>query len=255
MNLQDIPKETKVSLDPELERHVPNDGPHVVTLNQPSQKKGKSHNKPDISTSFHFTVNIPNKSLTRRHYRLLLETLLYEVIKSGIDLYQYMMIEHLMSLILGKKLNYLELGNEHERRLVSLSMSILRSLRNLSFEPDLKQRSLSKDIVEFILNNNLIMSERVYQSRKNYYLAQYYLEIKTVAVETIYERSGKSERYSSYCKGYGESHASSHYKKTQPSAELDGEEPVPKEITLKELQVLFSLTQLDLKTENLKRKS
>lgn len=52
-----------------------------------------------------------------------------------------------------------------------------------------------------------------------------YLKIETVPIEVLFERSGISKRYSSYCKGYGEGGSlSSKMKRTRPSAELDGED-------------------------------
>jgi len=87
-------------------------------------------------------------------------------------------------------------------------------------------------------------------------MPEIWLTIKTVDVDEIIERTGNTERYSSYCKGYGESHPSAHYKKTGPSAELDGESTeIPKEISLQELQKLLCLTQLNLKPKVIRRRS
>lgn len=243
------------SSHPMLERRVPNDGQHDVTLDpvRHSQKR-KSFGQPDISTQFHFTVGIGNKSLTRKHWRLMLEVCLYETLERGIDLFQYMTIEHLMSLLLGQKTDPFDLGNEHERRLTSLSMSILRSVREFEFSPHQAQKvQLCSALKEYITQTELIMDKRTYMSRKSFWNPEKWITITAVAVETIFERSGNSERYSSYCKGYGESHKSLHYKKTRPSAELDGEEPSPREIKLSEYQDLFNLNQLDLQLKMFKK--
>jgi len=167
-----------------------------------------------------------------------------------------MTIEHLMSLLFGQKTDPLDLGNEHERRLVSLSLSILRSVREFDFTPGETQKiQLSYELKEFILKTELIMDKRTYMSRKGHWNPEKWIRISTVAVETIFERSGNSERYSSYCKGYGESHKSLHYKKTRPSAELDGEEPEPREIRLSEYQDLFNLNQLELRLKMFQKKT
>jgi len=244
------------SSHPMLERHVPNDGQHQVTLNPTQYKKGIQSEKPDISSEFHFTVGIRNKSLTRKHWRLMLEVCLFETLESGINLFQYMTIEHLMSLLLGQKTDPLDLRNEHERRLTSLSMSILRSVREFEFSPGEKQKiQLSSELKKYISETELLMNRRTYMSRQAFWKPEKWILISAVAVETLFERSGNSERYSSYCKGYGESHKSLHYKKTLPSAELDGEEPNPREIRLSEYQDLFNLNQLDLKLKMFQKKT
>jgi hypothetical protein len=50
-----------------------------------------------------------------------------------------------------------------------------------------------------------------------------YLKVETEPLERLIERSGISQRYSSYCKGYGEGSPALRKRKTKFSAELDGE--------------------------------
>jgi len=253
------PNESEVPSQRKAKRPVPLDGSHGVALTQPKQKKEKSQKISDISTSVHITVQIKNKSLTRRHLRLMFEVLLYEIIEEGADFEQYLMLVHLMNLTFGQKVEPLDLNNEHERRLCLLSMIIMKSLSGETYDYVMgseEKIKLPEEVRNTILSNDLIMSRRTYMSRRNFWMPEIWLTIKTVDVDEIIERTGNTERYSSYCKGYGESHPSAHYKKTGPSAELDGESTeIPKEISLQELQKLLCLTQLNLKPKVIRRRS
>jgi len=250
--------ESEVPSQRKAKRPVPLDGSHAVALTQPRQKKGKALKLSDISTSVHITVQIRNKSLTRRHLRLMFEVLLYEIIMDGADFEKYLMLVHLMNLTFGQKIEPLDLNNEHERRLCLLSMIIMKALSGQEFDYVMSpkdNKQLPIEIKESILQNDLIMNRRTYMSRCDYWNPELWLTIRTVDVDEIIERSGNTERYSSYCKGYGESHPSAHFKKTGPSAELDGEtSEIPREITLKELKKLLCLTQLNLKPRRIKSK-
>lgn len=240
------------------ERLSPENGSHGVTLTQSKNRKERNTVKfTDISTGVYLTVKIPNGSLTRKHFRLMLDCLVYEIVTEGINLYQYLMLEHLMTILLGTKANPLELSNEHERRVTLLAQILMRDLRGLSFEPYEKSREfLSEDLISDLQFNNLVMSKRTYNSRKGLWSPEIHLKIRTVSVDTLIERSGKTFRYSSYCKGYGESHPSAHNQKTKPSFELDGADPrIPEDFSLKEIQNLLLLNQLELRTKSRKRKA
>lgn len=251
------PKNLSVSSSRKEERLSPENGSHGVALTQSRTAKGKSQSTSDISTSFHLTVRIANSSLTRKHYRLMLDCLVYEVVTEGINLYQYLMLEHLMSLLLGTKLTPLELSNEHERRVVLLAQILMRDLRGLTFEPYEKTKEfLTEDIVSDLQFYGLVMTKRTYNSRRGLWSPEKYLKIQTVSVDTIIDRSGKTERYSSYCKGYGESHPSAHNQKTKPSFELDGGDfKDPTDFSLEEIQRLLLLNQLELRTKSRRRKA
>jgi len=179
----------------------------------------------------------------------MLECLLFEIVYQGVNLEKYLMMEHLMSLLFGSKSDPLDLQNEHERRLVLLSMIIMRDLREKDFsslnEP---LEYLSEEISGEIQLNDLLMNERTYKSRIGYWNPERFLKIRIVSVDTLIDRSGNSERYSSYCKGYGESHPSAHYKKTPPSFELDGKNAKdPSDFSLNEICRLFVLNRLEIR--------
>lgn len=256
-NLDENQNSSQVSSSKKKRRLSPENGSHVVTLPQTSSVRKSTSKEPDISTAFYLTVKVANSSLTRKHFRLMLDCLLYEIVTEGIDIKKYLMLEHLMSTLLGSKLNPLDLSNENERRVTLIAQILMRDLRGLEFSAsDTQKVFLTKETIETLVSNDLIMSKRTYGSRRVYWDPGKFLSIKTVSVETIIERSGNSERYSSYCKGYGESHQSAHNQKTKPSFELDGGDfKDPVDFRLQEIQRLLLLTQLELRTKNFIRKA
>lgn len=248
----------RVSSNPKTKKRLsPESGSHTVTLHRSPERRSRVLEKPDISTAFHLTVKVANSSLTRKHFRLMLDCLIYEIIVDGTDLKKYLMLEYLMSTLLGAKLHPLELSDKHERKLTLISQILMRDLRGVEFTLGNEDRyKLTDDTIRTLTENNLVMSKRTYGSRKMYWDPGKFLSIKTVSVETIIERSGNSERYSSYCKGYGESHQSAHYQKTKPSFELDGgdyRDPIA--FKLEEIQSLLLLTQLEVRTKFRRREA
>lgn len=251
-------KNSQVSSNPKTKKRLsPESGSHTVTLHRSPERRSSSLEKPDISTAFYLTVKVANSSLTRKHFRLMLDCLIYEIIVDGIDLKKYLMLEYLMTTLLGSKLDPMDLADKHERKLTLISQILMRDLRGLEYTLGNEVKyNLSDDTVRILTENNLVMSKRTYGSRRVYWDPGKFLSIKTVSVETIIERSGNSERYSSYCKGYGESHQSAHYQKTKPSFELDGGDyRNPVDLTLQEIQSLLLLTQLEVRTKFRRRKA
>lgn len=239
-----------------LKRPGSPNGSHGVALTQSSVKKQRSERVTIRTTEVHLTVRIANKSLTRRHFRLILDVLLYEIVTEGITLERYLLLVHMYQTLLGQKLDALDLNNEHERRLILLSEVIMKSLADKEFEIWLPKQVIPEDLAKEIIDSNLIMTKRTYNSRKGHWNPELWMTVRPVGIDSIIERSGNSERYSAYCKGYGESHPSAHYKKTRPSAELDGEESKqPEDISLLELRQLLILTKLNLKPKASRVKS
>jgi len=233
----------------QAERSSPTNGSHGVALNQSNSKRlSKRENILLLPTEVHLTVRISNKSLTRRHLRLILETLLYEIFDTGISLEKYLMLVFLYQNLLGQKTEPLDLQTDHERRLCLLTEIVMLDLSAKSFEIGLPMQILSEDLRKEVLENELLMSKRTYNSRKYHWLSENWLLVRPVGIDSLIERSGNSIRYSSYCKGYGESHPSAHFKKTKPSVELDGkDQSEPQVLRLKELQKLLILSRLRLK--------
>jgi hypothetical protein len=233
----------------EMERPSPTNGSHAVALTQSSMKKRSNReNILILSTDIHLTVRIGNRSLTRRHLRLILDVLLYEIFLEGITLERYLLLVHLYQNLLGQKTEPLDLAVDHERRLCLLSEIIMLDLSDKDFCLGDPIVVLSEELRKEVLSSDLIMSNRTYNSRKYHWAPEKWLTVRPVGIDTLIERSGNSQRYSSYCKGYGESHPSAHLKKTKSSVELDGEDAKePQVIRLSELSQLLILNRLRLK--------
>lgn len=232
-----------------MERPSPTNGSHGVALNRTRvEKKRTKENILILPTDVHLTVRIANRSLTRRHLRLILDVLLYEIVQQGITLSRYLLLVHLYENLLGQKTDPLDLQIDHERRLCCLSEVIMLDQSGKEFDIELPASVLSEELRKEILEGNLIMSERTYNSRKYHWNPETWLTIRPVGIDSLIERSGNSQRYSSYCKGYGESHPSAHLKKTKSSVELDGEDAKePIAFRLEELKQLLILNRLRLR--------
>jgi hypothetical protein len=232
-----------------MERSSPKNGSHGVTLNQSSGKRREKRERITIQSSeVCLTVRIANRSLTRRHLRLMLEVLLYEIVESGISLERYLLLVHLYQNLMGQKSEPLDLAIDHERRLCLLSEIIMLDLSEKTFNALGPIRCLTEDLRNEILDNDLIMNKRTYNSRRGHWCPENWLTVRPVEIDSLIERNGYSSRYSSYTKGYGESHPDAHIKKTKPSVELDGEEAKePEPIRLSELRQLLTLNRLRLK--------
>lgn len=208
-----------------------------------------------ISTDFQLTARL-KISLERRLRSLLLEVLLYQAIHFGVNFKMYLSMEFLLSSLIGGKLDPRDLKDPNERRVCSLTYQVLGLLRKnyLSFdELDL----IPKRVCQEIISRKLVMDSRTYSSRFQHFRPERFLEVRAVPLESIMERSkGTSKRYSSYTKGYGESHPSAHRQSTKPSAELDGEDSDRvQELSLKDLITLLYLNVLDLERRSLKRET
>lgn len=228
-------------------------GPHGVALTQTSQEGKGERSKPQ-STEVTLTVQITNKSLTRKHLRMVLDVLLYEIVKRGATLQEMLFLVHLYQLLIGSKDYPVELNDEHERRLCLLSEIIIKALSGKDLETDKGRQVVEDSLSRELIDSGFIMNERTYQSRRGHWDPAKWMKIRAVGLDSFIERSEKTERYSSYCKGYGESHPSTHKRKTRPSAELDGQEPEPQAIRLSELKRLLYLNQLNLKPKRQKEK-
>jgi len=248
-NDSELPPQRKVK------RPVSPNGSHGVALTQTSQKQ-KSQRVTVQPTEITLTVRISNKSLTLRHFRLILEVLIYEIVTDGCTLARMMLLVHLYQQLMGSKTSPVDLNDEHTRRLCLLSEIIIKDLSDKEFDHEMPTICLTTELRKEIIESNLIMTKRTYMSRKGHWSPENWMIIRPVGIDSFIDRNGTSERYSGYCKGYGESHPSAHYKKTRPSAELDGEEAQdPQPIRLQELSNLIILNKLNLKPKKKKRQS
>jgi len=196
-------------------------GPHGMALNRPfgleeSEKKISDQS----SCEFHLTVRF-RYTLTDRQCSLLLDVLNYQALTFGISFNMYLAIWTLYSRLLGSSKNASEVENDITKVTVMVSELILRSLHKHYFNLSPGSFVHLPEHLKEILSPGL-MSKRTYGSRFIAWRPEHFLEILTVPVEHQFLDSERfSIPYSSYCKGYGESHPSTHRHKTRFSAELD----------------------------------
>lgn len=198
-----------------------------------------------ISSDYQLTVR-PKVDLSRYQMSMLLEIKCSEVVEFGIDFVGWLVIEYLFSKLLGSKKVW-EVREKTERRVLTLSNMILLGSQNTWL--NLGERTqLDKNLLVFLENSNLLPSRDVIFSRIEYWQPEKFLEVRSVRLDVFLEREKSSIRYSSYCKGYGESSSMGRRRKTRPSAELDGEDERPEaQIELSEIQNLLYLNLLEIK--------
>lgn len=196
-------------------------------------------------SEYQLTVR-PTVNLTRYQMSMLLTVLSYEVVNFGIDFTLWLTMEWLFSNLLGSKKVW-EIRDEKERQVLTVSNIILLSTNQSWFQLG-ERTSLPLKITEYLLSENLIISERTYRSRVDFWYAERFLEVRAVRLDLYFERSVNSIRYSSYCKGYGESSRMGRRQKTRPSSELDGEDTDRPEtvIPLMEIPHLLYLNLLEI---------
>jgi len=141
--------------------------------------------------------------------------------------------------LLGNKRSSREIREPQIRLVITVSEAILKFLKGTQFSGSSDEYIEIPDRIKNILKPGL-MSKRTYRSRYNCYRPERLLRIKIVPVDIQFlTRRHDSIPYSSYTKGYGESHPSAHEVRTKPSAELDGDKRTPEEIeNSKEYQLL-----------------
>lgn len=196
------------------------------------------------SSEYHLTVRT-KAELTRRQASLLLDVLNYQVAHFGCSFVMYVAWQDLYFRVLGNKRRAREVNDEHIRLTLTVTEVLLSDLNKQSdlFLGIGDRYYVSQRLVEEIVKVRGLMSKRTYQSRHNCWRPEQMLLVRTVPVDIHFlERNATSEPYSSYCKGYGESHPSAHRVRTRPSFELDGDETSPEQL---EAERLFKVcTQL-----------
>lgn len=171
---------------------------------------------------YHLTVQV-KIHLERRQLSLLLSVLDYQAVHYGVTFSMYLSILHLMEILLGQKTKPSEIKDDYERVTVLVSQIIIRDLTGyaLSFQEPV---FVSEKTKKLLLQSKGLLSKDTYKSRFIHWRPERFLALKTVPVDVIIERNGNSERYTSYCKGYGEGTGTARRGKTPRSFELDGEE-------------------------------
>jgi hypothetical protein len=172
-------------------------------------------------SDFNLTIRVKVKEFTRKQATLLAGQCLRQVALRGLNIIDWMTLECLYTYLLGNKQFYFERKDSKEFELLLLLKIVLLSVGWMSLEEKVQ---LPLDITEVILSSRWVPNERTFSSRENQFSLDKFLQVRIVPVDSLIERSKDSIRYSSYCKGYGESGPMGRRKKTRSSAELDGED-------------------------------
>jgi hypothetical protein len=196
---------------------------HQMTLHRPIAVEGDQKNFSTNPIEYHLTIRLTHETLSRRELSLLLEVLNYQCVRWGVSMTQYLCLSELYFRLLGNKRSAKEVRESKIRLTLTVSEIILHSLRG--YEMPLWTDLVVKlpDKVLGLLRPHL-MTSRTYGSRYKTWRPEKFFVVRIVPVDIhLLERRKGSQIYSSYTKGYGESHPSAHSKKTKPSPELDGD--------------------------------
>jgi len=201
------------------------------------------------SSDVNLTIQADLKEFSRKQATLLAGQSLYLVLKEGISILDWMVLEFLYSFLLGNKQYPTQIRNPKELELLLLLKVTLLSGTWMSLEG---KREIPEDVRLLLESSQWIPNERTYSSRKSLYQLNKFLSVRIVPIDNLIDRSKGNLRYSSYCKGYGESSRMGRRQRTRPSAELDGE---PVDLEREEVfRLPFSMVPLVLSSIQLERK-
>lgn len=207
------------------------------------------------SNDVHLTIRLKVQEVTRKQITLLAGQSLYEVLHFGLTLGDWMVLEFLYSYLLGSKSDSTFLYNYKEVELALLLKVVLISGTWLGLEEKVQ---LPEDIKFLLTSSKWVPSSRTYSSRKDLFRLSKYLQVRIVPVNDLIDRSKGNVRYSSYCKGYGESSHMGRRQKTRPSAELDGvpvdlEKETSTKVPLNQIGRVLQIELLELKYSHKKK--
>jgi len=218
------------SLPSDLENIDTLSGSHQMTLTRYPVVEGIGENFSINSIEYHLTARVTKETLSRRELSLLLEVLNFQCIEYGVNFNMRICLYELYFRLLGNKTQSREIKESKIRLTLTVSELILKSLKDVNHSLSAKEFVHVDPRLKKILKPYL-MSKRTYGSRYKTWRPESFLEIRAVPVDIQFlESKNRSNRYSSYCKGYGESHPSTHSKRTMPSPELDGNGKSPEQV-------------------------
>lgn len=217
---------------PNSEAHIPSGAAeaqisisesHGMALNRPFGADESDENKLRQSNiDFHLTIQT-EIDLTPRQMSLLLDVLNYQAVRFGVNFNMVMAMWEIYFRLLGSKKSASYVSDGRIKVTVTVTEIILRTMKNLQVSLSPGEFYHIPKSVKDLLRPGL-MSDRTYGSRFKTWRPEKYLRVRIVPVEVRFlERRGNSQPYSSYCKGYGESHPSAHRQKTKFSSELDAD--------------------------------
>lgn len=189
------------------------------------------------SLDVNLTIRLLVSEFSRKQATLLVGQALFEVAQEGLSIGDWMILEFLYSYLLGSKSEPLVLKNPKELELALLLKIVLISGTFMGLEG---RKELPEDIRSLVLGSKWVPSRRTWSSRKDLYRMNKFIEVRIVPIDNLIERTKGNIRYSSYCKGYGESSHMGRRQKLRPSPESDG---IPVDLE-KEIAVRLDLYNL-----------
>lgn len=223
------------SLPSNRERRFVDLGSHQMTLHRaPADKNPWAEENVTTSTDYHLTVSIARSEFSRRDASLLLDVLNYQIAYFGCNFVQYLVLMDLYLRVLGSNRNASEVADGNIRLTLTVSELFLKLFKSHNEEGFIlagEYLRVPDNWVEKLSKIGGLMTKRTYGSRHRFWRPEQLLLIKTVPVDIQFlTRDTSSSPYDSYCKGYGESHPSSHTVRTRPTFELDGDVTPPDEL-------------------------
>lgn len=202
-----------------------------------------------FSSDVNLTIQLKVKEFTRKQATLLAGQALYLVLHEGLTIGDWITLEFIYSYLLGQKLEPLKVKNPKELELLLLLKIVLLSGTWIGLSGKSK---LPEDIQLLLESSKWVPNKRTFSSRKVLFSLDKFLSVRIVPIDFLIDRQKGTIRYSSYCKGYGESSHMGRRQKTRTSSELDGEDVnIEREetvrIPLELYSLLFNLNLLELK--------
>lgn len=215
------------------------------------------HDTEHFQTGFHWTVRCKMTTMSDRTTSILLKVLVSEMLVKGIDFTGYISVEYLVNRLMRGKLDPLEIRDERDRQACLLGTLIIASVKGTWLNM-YERVPVSTEVFHKVFESGWLPSLRTLKSWKEYHQPRRFLEILTVPLDTYIEdgSSRVSQRYSSYCKGYGNGGHLSRIQKTRYDSELDGDstEKEPPEYNLLEIEQYCQIL-LEIEREKILRQS
>jgi len=201
-----------------------------------------------LTKDFQMTIRANVTNLTTKEASMLLMVCNVLALREGIDMTLYLSIEFLSALLTRSgSVHPEDIKEERVRQTCLLSDLIMSTFRGEWTQMGERIHIMDKEVLEAVQASGWLPDKRTFHSWLPHWQPGKWLSVRIVPLDIFLERSGLSEPYSGYCKGYGEG-TSPGPKKTPYDSELDGEgyaEPSPPEFNLLEVkayqQILNSL--------------
>lgn len=191
--------------------------------------------------------------ISRKQLCYIASILISDIANGGMNIKDWIFLEFLYSRLLGRSENLESIIEAREREISYLLKILLLSGNWMGLE---SRTEIPKDVKHLILSSKFVPSERTKASWCQHWQPDNFIEVRAVPLSVFMERSTGTQRYSGYCKGYGESGPAGNCKRTKFCSELDGVEPKEREqeIDLLSLGTHFQAVLLELKYSSKKHK-